>query len=52
MSHSEEYKKNLTDIADVLERYSKAFERLASVTPDEELKTIYRNITYTELLPW
>jgi len=44
MSHSEEYKKNLSDIADVLERLSKVFERLAKVTPDEELKALYSSL--------
>ena len=44
MSHSEEYKKNLSDIAGVLERYSKVFERLANVTPDEELKAVYSSL--------
>ena len=44
MSHSEEYKKNLTAIADVLERYSKVLERLVNVTTDEDMKIIYETL--------
>lgn len=44
MSHSARYKNNLSDVADVLERYSRVFERLANVTPDEELKMIYQTL--------
>lgn len=44
MSHSEEYKKNLSRVSDLLENYGNAFERLANVTSDEELKAIYSSL--------
>jgi len=44
MSHSVEYKENLMDVADVLERYSQALERLVKVTTDEDLKIIYETL--------
>lgn len=44
MSHSAEYKKNLTAIAEVLESYSKVLERLANVTKDEDMKIIYETL--------
>lgn len=44
MSHSAEYKKNLTAIAEVLESYSKVLERLANVTKDEDMKIVYETL--------
>ncbi len=44
MSHSVEYKENLMDVADVLERYSQALERLVKVTTDEDMKVIYETL--------
>lgn len=44
MSHSAEYRKNLSDVADVLERYSKVFERLDNITTDEDMKIIYGSL--------
>lgn len=44
MSHSAGYKENLSDVADVLERYSKVFERLDKITTDEDMKIIYGSL--------
>jgi hypothetical protein len=44
MSHSAEYKKNLTGIAEVLERYSKVLECLANVTKDKDMKIVYETL--------
>ncbi|CUR51098.1 protein of unknown function [Nitrosotalea devaniterrae] len=44
MSHSVEYKENLMDVADVLERYSQTLERLVKVTTDEDMKVIYETL--------
>jgi hypothetical protein len=41
MSHSEQLKKDLNRIADILEKRSKLFERMVKVTEDEELEVIY-----------
>ena len=41
MSHSAEYKENLMDVADVLERYRQLFDRLIKITKDEDLKITY-----------
>ncbi|MDE1845222.1 MAG: hypothetical protein KGI10_07840 [Thaumarchaeota archaeon] len=44
MSHSAEYKENLSDIANILEEYSKMFERLDNITTDEDMKIIYGSL--------
>lgn len=44
MSHSAEYKENLMDVADILERYSQAFEHLVKVTTDKDLEIIYATL--------
>ena len=44
MSHSAEYKENLSDVADVLERHSKTLERIDNITTDDDLKIIYGSL--------
>lgn len=44
MSHSTAYRENLSDVADVIERYSKVFERLDKITTDEDMKIIYGSL--------
>jgi len=44
MSHSTKYRENLSDVADVIERYSKVFERLDKITTDEDMKIIYGSL--------
>ncbi len=44
MSHSIEYKENLSRVTEILERYSKAFEDLDNITTDEDMKMIYNSL--------
>jgi hypothetical protein len=44
MSHSAQLKKDLTRVADILEKRSKLFERLVKITEDEELEMIYSTL--------
>ena len=40
MSHSSEYRENLLDVVDVIEKNSKVLERFDKITTDEDLKII------------
>jgi len=44
MSHSTEYQKNLSRVADIMERYSKLFEDLDNITTDDDMKMIYNSL--------
>jgi hypothetical protein len=44
MSHSTEYQKNLSRVADIMERYSKLFEDLDNITTDNDMKMIYNSL--------